>query len=837
MASRTINATIMRYDTRDQEKWRRQFKALGPDSEAVFDKMTRASRPANDNLKAVDVTVGELKGGVSQLTNQLGPFGRILQSLGPIGAAVAVTLGVVTAAAIGLFNAVKDARQAGAFADDLQRISDASGVSALRMLEWRDAIALAGGELASADRTIEEFYKRIGEFRGFGTGEAREGLALLGLDDDVREGLVETGDLLTLVVDRLAEIDDPDLRLSIADKMGLRDAAPLLAQGAAGIADIRTQLTGLTQELSDADIERFAELERQIALVERQIERTNVAMRGELLPLARMWSDFKLGFARDMADTFGRFQSLDARTEAVLERRIVQLQARIASNQELLERFPTNLALSQSIERDLGRLEEIMREQGRRARRAYLDGFQWRGPLADPEQAIITPDPDSSGGGSDTATLADQQAAQTRLAAAMQAARTPAERLAEAARQLREDYASLTDEQRASLGITEAWIARAIAAQRVTLGLADATSQLSRAERDKRHAAEAATAAAQAWAAIAERNITVEAEAAQRIKDVNEALRERLVFLEQMPDGAVRAASIAEAEAAAGAEIKRTTAALQARAEAMRAGSAANADQLALEELKLDIMNRVIDVEGSMAERRRQLNTLVEAGTIHQAKANQELANYHRELLALDADAQGFSGLAKLMRDSDDLRGALDNVAVGAFGDMSRGLVDLVRDFDNAGQAASRFFENLVAGLLELAVQQAIIGPLASALSGFLGGLFPQTAAAGADGGFNFQFGGPDAPPLFSSDAADAAFAASRSDKRPPPPPGDISVNLNNAPAGTEASATAQRNGDGSVSIDVMFDKQITRSASQGQLGKILKSRGVGKSVTRRGGL
>jgi len=820
MGSRTINATIMRYDTRDQEKWRRQFKALGPDSEAVFDKMTRASRPANDNLKAVDVTVGELKGGVTELTNQLGPFGRILQALGPVGVTVAAVLGAVVAAVLGVASAVRDARQAGAFADDLQRISDAAGVSALAMLEWRDSIALAGGELASADRSIEEFYKRIGEFRGFGTGEAREGLAMLGLDDDVREGLIDTGDLLTVVVDRLAAIDDPDLRISIADKMGLRDAAPLLAQGAEGVADIREQLAGMSQEISDLDIERFAELERQIALVERQTERANVAMRGELLPLARAWSELKLDVTRGIADLIGQFDDLDSRSGSVIDRRLERLNIQIAQ----LQRRAENDA-SRSLQT---RLDELTAERDRLREELVFRRVQ--GQIDDFRSA---PAP----GGGVGVGLAEQVAAQGRLAAAMEAARTPAERLAVSAARLRADYAALTEEQRDAIGVTQDWIDRAIAAQRVSLGLADATSSLSEAEREKQRATEASNAALQLWSQIAERNISVEDQVAEQIKAVNDALAARLEILRAMPDGTVRANAIAEAEAAAGAEIKRVTAAQRERADAMREGSVAQAEQLELESLKADILGRVVDVEGSLAERRRQLNELVEAGTIVQAQANQELANYHRELLALDADAQGFSGLAKLMRDSDDLRGALDNVAVGAFGDMSRGLVDLVRDFDNAGQAASRFFENLVAGLLELAVQQAIIGPLASALSGFLGGLFPQTAAAGADGGFNFQFGGPDTPPLFSSDAADAAFAASRSDKRPPPPPGDISVNLNNAPAGTEASATAQRNGDGSVSIDVMFDKQITRSANQGQLGKILKSRGVGKSVTRRGGL
>lgn len=88
--------------------------------------------------------------------------------------------------------------------------------------------------------------------------------------------------------------------------------------------------------------------------------------------------------------------------------------------------------------------------------------------------------------------------------------------------------------------------------------------------------------------------------------------------------------------------------------------------------------------------------------------------------------------LAELPLSADKLNEALQNVAVNGLNAISEGLLDVITGAESMGKVFKRVASQIIADLLRIQIQKAILGPLANALSGLLGG-----AGAGAGGGFD----------------------------------------------------------------------------------------------------
>ncbi|WP_420433029.1 hypothetical protein [Hyphobacterium sp.] len=826
MARNSVNTAILRWSVRDEEKWRRQFQAVGPEAEQMFDRMSRSARPANDNLKALDRTSSELRDGFEDLASRAGPLGNILRALGPAGLAAAAGIGAAVAAG-GLFLRWLDqARDTTRFAGDLESVSLSAGVAAADILDLRTALQLAGAAGENADAAIEEFNKRLGEFRAFGTGELRDAVEQLGLGDALRDGRLPVEAALDRVLDALEDIEDPSRRLSLADKLGLRDAAPLLQRSADEIARIRDLTSEINAGFSAAQQAELALAEARFREIELRFERNRQVRSFAVLDEAVTRQEALLGLD-------------ELRTAAVLQRRdledlsIAQLEDQLAVQNRLLAMRGMNnaqiaatgsaLSLVLNLLNDevdaTERIRNLTFEIAQRRIEAYLIEANSGRPRDD--------DDGSPGEDSPSVSLEERRQAEARLAAQMERARSPAERYAAAVRQIRDDYAALTDEQRAALGVTEDWVDRMILAERIANGLADATALLSRAEREKVWLTEDMAAVQEAWNRIAGDSITAEQRAETAIKEINEALAWRLSQIPDLVEGEIGYAEAmaqrAEAESIAAEAIKRVNRAEIERAAAFAAGSVEQERLNALDALKLELLGEVADPEAAMIERRRELNTLVEAGTISQERANRELALYRAELAQLEAEMAGFTGLGKLIADGADLREGLDGVATDSLTALSRGLVDVMRDFDNAGEAAGRFFDTIVEGLMELAVQRYIIGPLADALFGFLDGVMPGAASAGLS-----AVTAPKAGAMSGASVASVAAAAAAA-QRPALAGGQIeTVTVHGAPEGSEARSAARPGRDGGIDLDVWIEGKIARSAERGQLGRILKQRGLG---------
>jgi hypothetical protein len=328
-------SVVIRLDLRGQEELMRRLNALGPAGERIGRDLSRAMQPIKREGKLAKATIVELGDAVKDAASEAGPFGRILGSLGPYGLAAAAGVGVLAAAIREALVLMERANQTTDFAASITNVSRVAGVSAESVLVFRDSLRLVRGDAGQADRALEEFAKRLGEFRTLGTGEAREGLSALGLEDLGATDLpVEQA--LDRVLERLAEIEDPARRLALADKLGLRDAAPLLQRTGDEISRIREQAELANQALTDGALSRFAEAADRIAAAELRQERARQIQSQALLGAEEARQTALARFEEQKAAILLSRVALEDRTLSQLELQADVLQEQIARYRSIL---------------------------------------------------------------------------------------------------------------------------------------------------------------------------------------------------------------------------------------------------------------------------------------------------------------------------------------------------------------------------------------------------------------------------------------------------------------------------------------------------------------------
>src|SRR5437879_2046239 len=89
----TARDLTIRISVIDGDKTKREFVLVGEEGQKALERITNATKPANDNLKLLNSTVSEAKGAFEQFAEHSGAVGRILSELGPAGLAAAATIG------------------------------------------------------------------------------------------------------------------------------------------------------------------------------------------------------------------------------------------------------------------------------------------------------------------------------------------------------------------------------------------------------------------------------------------------------------------------------------------------------------------------------------------------------------------------------------------------------------------------------------------------------------------------------------------------------------------------------------------------------------------------
>jgi len=478
MADRKAGSVIIKLDLRGQEEMKRRLEELGPAGERMWRDMSRGAQSTKQGFKAFDNARKEVQSGIDDLASRAGPLGSFLTSIGPWGLAAAAGLGVLSLAVREIFVLMDRANDTATFADGLETVERTSGLAAARVLDLGTALRLSGGDFQSALNGAEEFAKRLGEYRATGQGEGRDGLQALGLDAlALTEVPIE--EVLDRVLEQLAAIDDPSRRLAIADKLGLRDAAPLLQQSADNMQRIMTTAQEINAGFSGDVLARFAEGAGAIREAEARQERARQlqSLAGLDAEITRQQALARIEEAKAVA--------LSARTP-MEERSVEVLQLGLEAARQTLEVYRDQVGqlgqdasqralIRSTIQAQLRIEEEITAEIERRAavaRSSQVDMDDFFSSRYDsgenlPVQAEDAPDPGVG--------LERRRELEALVEAQLRAMQTPLERLAEL-------ESELNEAREAGLEITQAQIDAVLQHQRGVLGLIEPIKQLTEDE-------------------------------------------------------------------------------------------------------------------------------------------------------------------------------------------------------------------------------------------------------------------------------------------------------------------------------------------------------------------
>ncbi|WP_427452168.1 hypothetical protein [Litorimonas sp. WD9-15] len=193
MSRRNSADVVVRLIAKD-EGLKKALSEAGPAGEKALKQIQRASDKASPALKSVDAVASEVKQSVSQMTDRLGPAGKGLKALGPIGAGAAIGLGAVVAGFVAMNRAGLDAIAT------LTEIGDSAANLGLTTDQFQ-SLTFAAGQLQVKQGDLTRglaTFKKITDEAALGTGEFYSSIKRL--NPELAEQIGKTDD----VSDRLA---------------------------------------------------------------------------------------------------------------------------------------------------------------------------------------------------------------------------------------------------------------------------------------------------------------------------------------------------------------------------------------------------------------------------------------------------------------------------------------------------------------------------------------------------------------------------------------------------------------------------------------------------------
>lgn len=211
---------------------------------------------------------------------------KVQARLRAMGAAL-IDIGKKTAAigAVALAPLIASLRIFAKEGDALAKMSQRTGASVEALSELGYAADQSGASIDSLERGLRIMQRTIVE-AATGSQGAQDALARLGLTVQDLAGLAPD-DQFTLIADRLSKIEDPAIKAATAMELfgrGGTELLPMLADGAAGIAQLREEarrfgLTTSTQAANDAVY--FGD---QVAIVGKQAKKVAFEIGAALAP-------------------------------------------------------------------------------------------------------------------------------------------------------------------------------------------------------------------------------------------------------------------------------------------------------------------------------------------------------------------------------------------------------------------------------------------------------------------------------------------------------------------------------------------------------------------------
>lgn len=322
----TVSKKI-RLGTEGAEHVARDFNKVGAAGEKMGRDITKGARGIPPAMRAVDTAAAQAKGGVEGLAGRAGALGGVLTSMGPMGLAAAAGIGAAGAA---FAWAAQQGALAVDWAENVDLLSQRLGIGTTAIQEWRDAAAGFGVENEKADASLDSLNKNIGTAI-LGTGKAAKIFALMGFTPEQIKSLKDVDSALPLIADKLKELPLAS-RQAFAEKLGIGDLLPLLAQGSDGIASIRDRLKELGPIVAAGDFEKLAEANDKMDDAAIRAERATRNLSIALAPLAGNFKDAKSGMIEFFADVIEGFKAVEDRSEFALRKQLKYEEAMAKSN-------------------------------------------------------------------------------------------------------------------------------------------------------------------------------------------------------------------------------------------------------------------------------------------------------------------------------------------------------------------------------------------------------------------------------------------------------------------------------------------------------------------------
>ena len=310
MAEHTV---AVRLAVIDGGKVKAELAGLGDAGSKSLKRIEDAARPASVGLKLVDGAARDLRDAVPALNTGLGGVGSVLASLGPVGAAAAAGIGVLTAGLALLYRAAGDAIETfGTLTDQAAQL----GIAFDRFQALQYGFAAVGVEADQLTRGLTKFNDAIGQMLAKGEDAPKElqiAFARLGISVKDLQGIGgDTYQALLLVADGMATLGTRAEQTAVAgDLFGIKNAKLIdeLAKGRGVIEDYSAAaarsgaiLSADVATAADAAGDRLAQL--TLAMNTQWAE-----LSARLIPAHVALAEAKLGVvqgANAMVDAFSR---------------------------------------------------------------------------------------------------------------------------------------------------------------------------------------------------------------------------------------------------------------------------------------------------------------------------------------------------------------------------------------------------------------------------------------------------------------------------------------------------------------------------------------------------
>lgn len=557
------------------------------------------------------------------------------------------------------------------YASSLGEVAQQLGVTTDALQEYRYAATQVGLSAEEMDQALSQLTRRAGEAAS-GTKAQAEAFEKLGISvKDANGALVPTGELIPMIADAISRIEDPAARAAIEmDLFGRagQKLEPLLAGGSAAVNQLRDAAHELGIVLSEDQIQRADDTADKLAAVKTVLE-ANIASAvannsGAILALANAMATL-VTWAGKAAEAFTRFKMAQgiAQEEAKLSSWFTSDQGKVDAIRKI-DRYKAELARLNGTQDKSGSFRDY--------RAAPLDGYDPNkkgGSVAPgvPMPKIGGGKASAAGGGGGGYSGPSAAEIQNRLDGQLAS-------YAQQAISAMQSVAKSADE-RAELEL------RSVELSRVrTIAEIDADKNYTEAQK---------------------------ARLRQQVEALADAERERVEF-QRKAQAERDAADIADAE-------------YRAKVDGLRAEIDLTDSNATRRDLSFELLDLEIRYQRSMLERVLASETAADVDKKRAQIALDALnksEGARREAVARDNETPGQRYARELRRDAVNVNDAIESIQVDGLKKLNDGLVDAIMGTKSLGDVFKNVANQIVADLIRIGIQKAIIGPLANALFG-----------------------------------------------------------------------------------------------------------------------